>query len=78
MRLAVFYAVFEVIVFSVNPFCEIAVPLCEKKYTDRPICLSDTPLYWMHLIFSYTMVAVVLAAVIKKDEADAQRIPGTV
>ena len=43
MRLAVFYAVFEVIVFSVNPFCEIAVHYVifsyEKKYTDRPISL---------------------------------------
>ena len=30
------------------------------------------PLYWMHLIFSYTMVAVVLLLLLKKDEADAE------
>ena len=31
MRLAVFYAVFEVIVFSVNPFCEITVHYVKRN-----------------------------------------------
>ena len=74
MRLAVFYAVFEVIVFSVNPFCEIAVHYVKRNTQIAQYAYQMLPLYWMHLIFSYTMVAVVLLLLLQKDEADAQII----
>ena len=66
MRLAVFYAVFEVIVFSVNPFCEIAVHYVKRNTQIAQYAYQMLPLYWMHLIFSYTMVAVVLLLLLKK------------
>ena len=66
MRLAVFYAVFEVIVFSVNPFCEIAVHYVKRNTQIAQYAYQILPLYWMHLIFSYTMVAVVLLLLLKK------------
>lgn len=66
MRLAVFYAVFEVIVFSVNPFCEITVHYVKRNTQIAQYAYQMLPLYWMHLIFSYTMVAVVLLLLLKK------------
>lgn len=66
MRLAVFYAVFEVIVFSVNPFCEIVVHYVKRNTRIAQYAYQMLPLYWMHLIFSYTMVAVVLLLLLKK------------
>ena len=66
MRLAVFYAVFEVIVFSVNPFCEIAVHYVKRNTQIAQYAYQMLPLYWMHLIFSYTMVSVVLLLLLKK------------
>ena len=66
MRLAVFYAVFEVIVFSVNPFCEIAVHYVKRNTQIAQYAYQMLPLYWMHLIFSYTMVAVVLLLLLKR------------
>ena len=66
MRLAVFYAVFEVIVFSVNPFCEIAVHYVKRNTQIAQYAYQMLPLYWMHLIFSYAMVAVVLLLLLKK------------
>lgn len=66
MRLAVFYAVFEVIVFSVNPFCEITVHYVKRNTQIAQYAYQMLPLYWIHLIFSYTMVAVVLLLLLKK------------
>lgn len=66
MRLAVFYAVFEVIFFSVNPFCEIAVRYVKRNTQIAQYAYQMLPLYWMHLIFSYAMVAVVLLLLLKK------------
>ena len=77
MRLAVFYAVFEVIVFSINPFCEIAVHYVKRNTQIAHYAYQMLPLYWMHLLFSYAMVAVVLLLLLK-NVADAQRIPVTV
>ena len=66
MRLAVFYAVFEVIVFSINPFCEIAVHYVKRNTQIAHYAYQMLPLYWMHLLFSYAMVAVVLLLLLKK------------
>lgn len=66
MRLAVFYTVFEVLVFSVNPFCEIAVHYVKRNTQIAQYAYQMLPLYWMHLIFSYAMVAVVLLLLLKK------------
>ena len=66
MRLAVFYAVFEVIIFSINPFCEIAVRYVKRNTQIAQYAYQMLPLYWMHLIFSYAMVAVVLLLLFKK------------
>ena len=45
MRLAVFYAVFEVIVFSVNPFCEIAVHYVKRNTQIAQYAYQMLPLY---------------------------------
>lgn len=60
------YAHFEVIVFFINPFREIVVHYVKRDTPIARYTYQMMPLYWMHLIFSYTMVAVVLFLLINK------------
>lgn len=72
LRLAFFYAFFEVIVFAVNPFYEIAVHYVRRDTAVAHYIYQMKPLYWIHLIFSYTLVVVALLLLIRK----MYRIPG--
>ena len=66
LRLAKLYAAFEVVVFAVNPFHEIAVHYVRRETIIVRYEYQMMPLYWIHLIFSYTLVAVVLLMLIRK------------
>ena len=61
-----FYTIFEIIVFAVNPFCEIAIHYVHRNTVIAKYSYQMRPLYWMHLIFSYSLVAVILILLIRK------------
>ena len=54
------YAVFEIIVFAVNPFYEIAIHYVPRATEIAKYAYEMKPLYILHLVFSYVMVAAVL------------------
>lgn len=72
LRLAKLYAMFEVVVFAVNPFHEIAIHYVRRETIIARYEYQMMPLYWMHLAFSYAMVAVVLLMLLRK----MFRVPG--
>ena len=72
LRLAKLYAMFEVVVFAVNPFHEIAIHYVRRETIIARYAYQMMPLYWMHLAFSYAMVAVVLLMLLRK----MFRVPG--
>lgn len=66
LRLAKRYAVFEVVVFAINPFHEIAVHYVRRATIISKYEYQMMPLYWMHLVFSYALVAAVLLMLLRK------------
>ena len=66
MGLGVLYTVFEVAVFAVNPFCEIAVHYVRRNTLIATYSYQMKPLYVMHLVFTYLMVVVVVLLLIRK------------
>ena len=68
---AVLYAAFEAVVFAVNPFCEIAIHYVRRETYIAKYSYQMKPLYWMHLLFTYSLVVVILALLIRK----LRRIP---
>ena len=72
LRLAKLYAMFEVVVFAVNPFHEIVIHYVRRETVIARYEYQMMPLYWMHLVFSYAMVAVVLLMLLRK----MFRVPG--
>lgn len=66
LRFAKLYAMFEVVVFAANPFYEIAVHYVRRETVIAKYEYQMMPLYWMHLVFSYALVAVVLIMLIRK------------
>ena len=60
------YAFFEVIVFALNPFFEIAIHYVRRNTTIAKYSYQMKPLYWMHLIFTYALVAVILLLLLRK------------
>lgn len=72
LRLAKLYAMFEVVVFAVNPFHEIVIHYVRRETIIARYEYQMMPLYWMHLVFSYAMVAVVLLMLLRK----MFRVPG--
>ncbi|MCF2661575.1 diguanylate cyclase domain-containing protein [Pseudoflavonifractor phocaeensis] len=69
--LSVLYAIFEAVIFTINPFCEIAVHYVRRDTYIAKYSYQMKPLYWMHLLFTYTLVAVILILLIRK----LRRIP---
>ena len=65
------YALFEVIVFAVNPFYEIAIHYVPRATELAKYAYEMKPLYVAHLVFTYVMVAVVLYLLYRK----TRRIP---
>ena len=60
------YTLFELAVFAINPFCEIAIRYIRRNTTIAQYQYQMRPLYWMHLVFTYSLVAVVLILMIWK------------
>ena len=66
MGLGILYAAFEVVVFAINPFYEIAVHYVRRSTIIAKYSYEMRPLYVMHLLFTYTLVVVVVALLIRK------------
>lgn len=64
--LCALYTAFELVVFAINPFCEIAVHYVPRNTEIARYSYQMKPLYWMHLLFTYAMVVAVLAMMTRK------------
>ena len=60
------YSIFEFIVFALNPFFEIAIHYVRRDTLIAKYSYEMKPLYWMHLIFTYALVAIILILLIRK------------
>ena len=63
---ALLYTAFEMVVFAINPFCEIAVHYVRHDTLITKYSYEMKTLYWMHLLFTYSLVAAVLVLMIRK------------
>ena len=61
-----YYTIFEIIIFAINPFSEIAIRYIPRDTIIARYSYEMRPLYWMHLIFSYALVALILILLIRK------------
>ena len=59
------YTAFEIVVFAINPFFEIAVHYVRRNTFIANYSYQMKPLYWMHLIFTYALVAAVLMLMLR-------------
>ncbi|MCI7796729.1 MAG: diguanylate cyclase [Lachnospiraceae bacterium] len=66
LKLCRLYTIFEVVVFSINPFCEIAIHYVWRDTLIARYSYEMKPLYLMHLVFTYTLVFVILSLLIRK------------
>lgn len=66
LKLVSLYTAFEVVVFAINPFSEIAIGYVRRDTFIAKYSYQMHPLYGMHLIFSYALVAVILLLLIRK------------
>ena len=64
--LIMLYTLFEIIIFAINPFYEIAIHYVPRSTLIAKYTYQMLPLFWMHLIFTYSLVAVVLILLIWK------------
>ena len=60
------YALFEVIIFSINPFHEFVISYIRRDTIIAKYSYQMGALYWMHLIFTYFMVIVIVVLIIRK------------
>ncbi len=61
-----YYTLYEIAVFAINPFWEIAVSYERRNTFIAQYSYGMKPLYWMHLLFIYVLVAIILALLIRK------------
>lgn len=66
LGLCVLYTVFEIIVFAINPFYEIAIHYVRRNTFIAKYSYQMRPLYVMHLLFTYALVATVVILLIRK------------
>lgn len=64
--LIMLYTLFEIVVFAINPFHEIAIHYVPRSTLIAKYTYQMRPLYWMHLVFTYSLVAVILILLIWK------------
>lgn len=64
--LVIIYTFFEIIVFAVNPFFEIAIHYIPRNTIIARYSYQMKPLYGLHLIFTYSLVVVILILLIRK------------
>ena len=60
------YALFEVIIFSINSFHEFVISYIRRDTIIAKYSYQMGVLYWMHLIFTYFMVIVIVVLIIRK------------
>ncbi len=60
------YCLYEVIIFAINPFCEIAIGYVRRDTIIAKYTYDMKFLYDMHLFFSYALVGIVLILLIRK------------
>lgn len=53
---AVIYALFEIVIFTINPFNEIVLHYIYRDYIIASYSYDMTFLYWMHLFYTYILV----------------------
>ncbi|MDD6050853.1 MAG: diguanylate cyclase [Clostridiales bacterium] len=66
MLLICLYALFEIAVFAINPFQEIAIHYVRRDTFIAKYSYEMRPLYRMHLVFTYSLVVTVLVLLIRK------------
>ena len=66
LTLSALYTAFEIVVFAINPFHEIAVHYVRQDTMFAVYTYEMKPLYWMHLVFTYSLVTAVVALMIRK------------
>ena len=66
LRLICLYTIFEIVAFAINPFREIAISYVWRDTFMAKYDYEMHPLYVMHLIFTYAMVATVVILMIRK------------
>ena len=66
IRLCALYTLFEIVVFSINPFHEIAIHYVRRDTFIAKYSYQMKPLYQLHLVFTYALVAVILFLLIRK------------
>ena len=66
LGLSVLYTAFEIVVFSINPFYEIAIHYVPRNTLIAKYSYQMRPLYVIHLLFTYTLVIVVVVLLIRK------------
>ena len=66
MRILQAYALFETIVFAINPFREIAISYVRRDTPIACYAYEMKPLYIMHLVFTYLMVIALLGILTRK------------
>lgn len=66
MLLATAYAAFEIVVFAINPFQEIAIHYVRRNTFIAKYSYQMLPLYKLHLLFTYSLVSTVLVLLIRK------------
>ncbi|MGN0741519.1 MAG: diguanylate cyclase domain-containing protein [Candidatus Fimadaptatus sp.] len=66
LALCALYTLFEIVVFAINPFNEIAVQYVRRDTAISRYSYRMRPLYIAHLVFTYAMVLAVLALLVRK------------
>ena len=66
LGLSVLYTAFEIVVFAINPFYEIAIHYVPRNTLIAKYSYQMRPLYVIRLLFTYTLVIVVVVLLIRK------------
>ena len=66
IRLCWLYTLFEILVFCINPFYEIAIHYVPRNTVIAMYSYQMKPLYYLHLAFTYALVTMVVVLLIRK------------
>ena len=66
ITLCVLYTLFEIVVFAINPFHEIAIHYVRRDTFIAKYAYQMEPLYILHLVFTYSLVFTVVLLLVRK------------
>lgn len=66
IKIAFLYAVFEIVIFTINPFNEIVLHYVYRDYIIASYSYDMGILYWMHLLYTYILVFTNIYLLLKK------------